>query len=124
MFACAITGQLGNAGELKTNFIYDEDRPFEVRLQNVKGDDFVFDRDLMSQAFWNPGECGIGIIRTRTHGDMFYVSIHFSSGVISTIGYPKREVKTFLDRTFDVVPFGSEVMDMDSFINSFYDDKI
>lgn len=123
MFACSITGSVGNAGELVTNFIYDKDRPFEVRLQNVHGDDIVFDRDLMSEAFSRPGTAGIGYVRMQVHGHSFFLQLVIAGSVV-TINYPASEVEEFRNRVYDEVPFGSESIDFDSLLDSFNEDKI
>lgn len=128
MFACAITGRTVVDGVLlETNFIYDENRPFEVRLQSVTGVDLVFDRDLMSTAVSNPNRaCGEGWVRCLNVADDFIVNLLFQSddGSSNPILYPLAEVKTFVGRMFDLVPFGTESMDIDALLDDFYNDKI
>ena len=112
---------------METNFIYDADRPFEVRLQNVTGGDVVFDRDLMSEALAQPGRCaGQGWVRLLQNGENFLVNLLFLStdGSSNPIEYPAHEVKVFMQKVFDAVPFGSESMDVDALLQDFYDDKI
>jgi hypothetical protein len=123
MFACPITGSVGNAGELETNFIYDEARPFEVRLQNVHGDDIVFSRDLMSEAYSRPGTAGIGYVRMQVHGQSFFLSLVIEGSIV-TINYPAAAVEDFHNRTYDLVPWGSESIDFDSLLEDFNEDKI
>lgn len=123
MFACTIAGQVGNAGELETNFIYDEARPYEVRLQTVSGDDIVISRDTISESFATEGTHGVGWITFHKNGSVLYVGLRMG-GMIRTIAYPADLVMTFLDQSYDVVPWGSESMDMDALLDDFYNDKI
>lgn len=124
MFARSVTGAVGNDGKLETNFIYDEARPFEVRLQNVKGDDVVFDRDLLAMAFANPDKtAGLGQVRFLVAGDDLFMSLVFTS-YIYTVIFPQEPVEDFLTESFDLVPFGTESMDVDALLNDFYNDKI
>lgn len=126
MFACAITGLLATGQELKTNFIYDDARPYEVRLQSATGNDIVFARDLMSQAFASVGRVGEGHIRPLVNSLYFFLAIQTGTGFEGwvKICYPRDEVDSFLDQTYDLVPFGTEKMDIDALLQDFYDDKI
>lgn len=123
MFACAIAGQMGNAGELGVNWIYDEARPLEVRLQSVKGVDIVVSRDTLSEAFSTMGTVGIGWVSFLRNGKTLYLGLRTAQSVI-TIGFPADEVETFLKRTYDLVGWGSESMDVDSLLADFFNDKI
>lgn len=123
MFACAIAGQMGNAGELEVNWIYDEARPLEVRLQSVKGVDIVVSRDTLSEAFSTMGAVGIGWVTFLRNGTTLYLGLRTAQSVI-TIGFPADEVETFLKRTYDLVGWGSESMDVDSLLADFFNDKI
>jgi hypothetical protein len=128
MLACAITGRTVNGGvQMETNFIYDEARPFEVRLQNVTGEDVVFDRDLMSTASSNPNTAtGAGWVRCLLMGNDFIVNLLFlhTDGSSNPIVYVADQVKDFLRRSFDLVPSGTEKMDIDALLQDFYNDKI
>lgn len=125
MFARSIVGQAGRSGQLETNFIYDEqNRPFEVRLQNVKGDDIVFDRDLLGLAFAAPGKAaGLGMVRFLVAGETIHMSLVMTSSIY-TVMFSSAAVEDFLAETFELVPFGSESMDVDALLDDFYNDKI
>lgn len=129
MFACAISGLLGDR-EMKTNFIYDEARPFEIRLQNVTGDDIVFGRDLMAEAYAVADKnalvqtTGFGHIRFQVDSMSFMVVGHSGQDEWAKIAYPRNLVQGFLDQTYDVVPFGTEAIDIDAMLDDFYNDKI
>lgn len=123
MFACTIAGQVGNAGELEVNWIYDEARPYEIRLQSVKGTDIVVSRDTLSEAYSQMGRAGIGWVTFLRNGTMLYLGLRTAQSVM-TIGFPADEVETFLKRTYDVVSWGSESLDVDSLLDDFYNDKI
>lgn len=128
MFACAITGHVGlkNLQELKTNFIYDEDRPFEVRLQNVTGGDIVFGRDLMSEAFASVDRVGMGHVFLTVNSLYMFLAVRIGPGVdgMVKVVYPRAEVQDFLTKTYDLVPFGNEKIDVDAMLDDFYNDKI
>lgn len=129
MFACAITGLLANhGGKLETNFIYDEARPFEVRLQNVTGDDLVFARDLMAESFSNIDRMGIGHVRVTASSTMWFLALNVGAGYKGwvKIAYPRESVENFLAQTYDVVPFGTEskLIDFDALLQAFNEDKI
>jgi hypothetical protein len=123
MLACAIAGQAGNAGTVEVNWIYDEERPFEVRLQAVTGTDIVVSRDTLSEAFSQMGTAGIGWITFLRNGSMLYLGLR-TKEIIRTIGFPADEVEGFLKQTYGLVPWGSESYDVDSLLEDFYNDKI
>jgi len=122
MFACSITGSVVGGSQLETNFIFDEARPFEVRLQSVTGEDFVFDRDLLGDAFSNR-PAGVGWIRFHVAADRLI--IRFGYDIASAyLSYPANEVQNFLDRAYEAVPWGSESIDFDALLEAFNEDKI
>jgi hypothetical protein len=129
MFACAISGVLG-VSEMKTNFIYDDARPFEVRLQNVTGDDIIFARDLMAEAYAVADKSalvqttGMGHIRFQVDSMSFLVLGHSGQDDWAKIRYPRNQAEAFLKETYALVPFGTEAMDIDALLQDFYDDKI
>jgi hypothetical protein len=132
MFARPITGHVGVDGsqEMVTNFIYDEARPFEVRLQNVTGADIIFGRELLSEAV-RPvadgeramGYAGEGSISFSVTQLIVGMHLRFDGGYQNVL-YPLDEVNLFLDQTRVLVPEGEEVMDIDALLDDFYNDKI
>jgi hypothetical protein len=132
MFARPITGHVGVGGDqqMVTNFIYDEARPFEIRLQNVTGADIIFGRELLSEAVQPVvnreramGYAGEGSISFSVTQLMVGMHLRFDGGYQNVL-YPLNEVSLFLDQTRVLVPEGEEVMDIDSLLDDFYNDKI
>jgi hypothetical protein len=132
MFARPITGHVGGDGNQKmvTNFIYDEARPYEIRLQNVTGADIIFGRELLSEAV-RPVADGARAMGYAGEGSIsfsvtqLFVGMHLKfGGGYENVMYPLTEVNLFLDQTRTLVPEGEEVMDIDSLLDDFYNDKI
>lgn len=126
MFACAITGLMPNGDEMKTNFIYDEAQPFEIRLQNVTGGDMVFSRDLLAESYASAYQVGLGHVVLTVNSIYFFLAVQTGAGYKGwvKICYPRAEVQDFLTQTYDLVPFGNESMDIDALLDDFYNDKI
>ena len=125
MFACSIAGQTAMNGPLEVNWIYDENRPFEVRLQSVTGSDIVVSRDTLSEAYSNGGQTsGIGWVQFMNTGKLLYTNMRTAMGGLLSVVFPADEVETFLKRTYEVVPWGKESLDIDTMLDDFYNDKI
>lgn len=124
MFACEISGRLvgGAGGTLKTNFIYDENRPFEVRLQSVTGVDVVFARELLALTFSQPA-AGEGWIRFHIAADRFLMRFGYDLAV-SYVSYPLIAVEDFRKKMYELVPWGTAKMDIDALWQDFLNDKI
>lgn len=124
MFACSITGRVVGSDDLmlETNFIFDEARPFEVRLQNVTGDDVVFARELLADAL-NQGATGEGWVRLHVAADRFLIRFGYDIPV-GYLAYPLADVSEFHQKTYDVVPWGVEAIDFDVLLDQFNEDKI
>jgi hypothetical protein len=123
MFACAIAGRVvGEDRKLETTFIYDEARPFEIRLQNVAGPEIVFARELLSHAFSMPSS-GEGWIRFHIAADRFLMRLGYDIAAYY-LSYPMVEVELFHTQMYDIMPLGMEKMDIDSLLDDFYNDRI
>lgn len=108
MFSQSILGVL-DGNKFATTFSYDECDPFaiSIKFSDLENQTWVFARDLLNDAFM-AGTCG--------EGDVFFEVTDVVAAMTMlgtcTVGFPRIDVEAFLYTTFDMVPPGTEVVDI------------
>lgn len=109
--ASSTESHIGTTGV--ATFVYETDRPFEVKVEFTEGDGepWFFGRDILADGLTNLS--GRGDVRCWAEGLWYFVLLTSPDGYVG-LRMLAEPVRAFLVDAEDLVPYGSEVIDFDA----------